>query len=676
MLHRSIRILLVCTLLCCARPAVAQIHHDSLASIPNPDPSFVGQLDKLAVGSGGAADFFRLKLAEARLKQGDAKAALKLADRVDHNAFSLWRSIVTAEALLSAGQPRKAHSALEDLPPRPQTELSFEETFYANLYKRALLVLKDAKVALGKNAAHESAELAANFPMDAGVADTSAHLSAEQKMVKLHALVFANEHKLVPGIITREEILASHAPHDMKCQSLFDLGIGLRRCDGMTPGAVAALQGVLKEKCDPSLEARALYWIGMSGRSVPDDSEVDDALQHLAKHYKGHRLQDDAYYLLYRRAKRRGDDALAQKYLGELMRLPKGDMRDRLAFDMAFPLYMKKDYAHAAETLEPLVGSEAADETFTQVLYWYARSLERMGGKKNLETARKVYARIVKQYPYAFYAVMAAERAGLPHTFPPLPALGGKPPSDDDGFFSIIDELNRAGQHMAARQVLDLAMQLNPQWEQSHEEFIARICIESQNYRKAIDMAAQHFDTSVYGPVEPQADPMFAAFFPRAFPQEAMEGYRLTGLPRGSIEGVMREESLFQTRVRSHAGAVGLMQLMPRTAAMVARGNAGGASCSDLTRPRDNVLLGASYLASMRERFGNRMPFAVMAYNAGPGNVNKFLRRLGKLNLDEFIENIPLSETRGYVKRVLRSQEVYAAHPEENRLGATKRKAH
>ena len=103
------------------------------------------------------------------------------------------------------------------------------------------------------------------------------------------------------------------------------------------------------------------------------------------------------------------------------------------------------------------------------------------------------------------------------------------------------------------------------------------------------------------------------------------------------------------------------MQLMPRTAAIMARGDAGGADAANLTRPADNVLLGSSYLASMLRRFGGQMPLAIMAYNAGPGNVSKFLRKLGNFDLDEFIENIPISETRGYVKRVMRSMKVYGS---------------
>ena len=122
----------------------------------------------------------------------------------------------------------------------------------------------------------------------------------------------------------------------------------------------------------------------------------------------------------------------------------------------------------------------------------------------------------------------------------------------------------------------------------------------------------------------------------------------------------MREESLFQCTARSYVGAQGLMQLMPATASMVRRkldipiGN-------DLTDPRNNILLGSTYLRDMKDYFEDQLPLAIMAYNAGPGNVNKWLRNFGDKELDEFIENIPLDETRNYVKRVMRSMQVYGS---------------
>lgn len=655
-----------------ATSAVAQMPPSSLMEIPVSAPNIAGRLAELASRSGNAASFFRLKLAEAKLKEGNIAEAIKLAERADSKALDFWKRVVIAEAKLASGEHRKAIDLLSQLPPRPTPELSFGETFYANLSKRALLTLRSAKLAIGQDASEESAELAANFPRTSDPASPLPTLSAEQRMVRLHALVFANEYQLASNSITPDEIVSSRAPEEEKCRALFDLGWGQRFGNSTTPMAVDALVALQHLKCDHNLKARALYWIGKLGPAAQKDEEADKALTTLAFEYKGHRLQDDAFYMLYKRADRRGDATNARKYYNELMKLTKGDMRDKLAFEMAFPYYMKRDYERAASILEPLAKSEAAGESFAQVLYWYARTIENIGGNTNRDVAMKAYQQVASQYPFSFYAVLAAERAGIALAIPAMPAMEGKAPPDSEPFFEIIDALNRDGFRDAAMDAMDLAINLHPEWEKSHQIFITRKFMECGNYRKALEMAALHFDSGVYGPVEAQSDPMFAAFYPIAFPDAVARGYKLTGLPPGSIEGIMREESLFQPNVRSHAGAVGLMQLMPGTAAMVACSGAGGASSANLTNPLDNVLLGSSYLEEMRERFNGEMPLAIMAYNAGPGNVNKFIRNLKHLELDEFIENIPIDETRGYVKRVMRSQHVYAAIVSGQELQSTK----
>jgi soluble lytic murein transglycosylase len=80
---------------------------------------------------------------------------------------------------------------------------------------------------------------------------------------------------------------------------------------------------------------------------------------------------------------------------------------------------------------------------------------------------------------------------------------------------------------------------------------------------------------------------------------------------------------------------------------------------ADLMQPGVNVKLGARYLGELIRRFDGSVPLALAAYNAGDGAVRSWLRVRGGLALDEFVEEIPPQETRGYVKRVLRSYSAY-----------------
>jgi soluble lytic murein transglycosylase len=124
--------------------------------------------------------------------------------------------------------------------------------------------------------------------------------------------------------------------------------------------------------------------------------------------------------------------------------------------------------------------------------------------------------------------------------------------------------------------------------------------------------------------------------------------------------GIARSESLFMRDVRSSAGAIGLMQLMPTTGRKVAREiSLPYYGITTLTDPVANIQLGTSYLGKMAERFDGNAVLATAAYNAGPLRVDRWLPESGSEDARIWIENIPYNETRKYVKRVLSAQAIF-----------------
>ena len=130
---------------------------------------------------------------------------------------------------------------------------------------------------------------------------------------------------------------------------------------------------------------------------------------------------------------------------------------------------------------------------------------------------------------------------------------------------------------------------------------------------------------------------------------------------RGSwAYGIARSESLFMTDIRSHAGAVGLMQLMPATGRRTAaRLDLPWSGLATLTDPASNIRLGTTYLGQMLERFDSNVVLATAAYNAGPNKVEEWLPASGGLDARIWIENIPYTETREFVRRVLFSDAIF-----------------
>ena len=129
--------------------------------------------------------------------------------------------------------------------------------------------------------------------------------------------------------------------------------------------------------------------------------------------------------------------------------------------------------------------------------------------------------------------------------------------------------------------------------------------------------------------------------------------------------GIIRQESSFDTSTISPAGARGLMQLMPGTAAQVARKLGMQVALAALTGdPHANVALGCAYLSGLLDRFGASIPLAVAAYNAGPSRVDTWLAANGDPRAEgtdmlDWIEQIPFGETRNYVQRVIENLMVY-----------------
>jgi soluble lytic murein transglycosylase len=147
--------------------------------------------------------------------------------------------------------------------------------------------------------------------------------------------------------------------------------------------------------------------------------------------------------------------------------------------------------------------------------------------------------------------------------------------------------------------------------------------------------------------------------------------------PNGPVDssvalGLIRQESSFDIAAISPSGARGLMQLMPFTAQTVAKQIGAATSPVSLTSdPTHNMRLGTEYLRQMLDRFDNSLPLAIAAYNAGPHRVDGWLSengdpRVGPIDMLDWIELIPINETRNYVQRVLENVVIYRARRGES----------
>lgn len=132
------------------------------------------------------------------------------------------------------------------------------------------------------------------------------------------------------------------------------------------------------------------------------------------------------------------------------------------------------------------------------------------------------------------------------------------------------------------------------------------------------------------------------------------------GVPADLIAATIYAESRFVDGRTSHAGAIGLMQITPETAADIARRSGGTQfETGDLADPQLNIAYGTYHLKFLLERYGGRVLPAVAAYNAGPGNVDRWIAREAETGRELTVARIPFPETRAYTEKVLNARREY-----------------
>lgn len=150
---------------------------------------------------------------------------------------------------------------------------------------------------------------------------------------------------------------------------------------------------------------------------------------------------------------------------------------------------------------------------------------------------------------------------------------------------------------------------------------------------------------------------------PRAYEELVEAAAARHGVQPELLFAVMRVESVYNPRIISYAGAIGLMQIMPRTGRNIAhRLGRESFTIDQLLEPEVNIELAAWYLASLIERFEGRIPLAIASYNGGPHNVRRWMRAHSPdIPVDAFLERIPFEQTHRYVRRVMTHYEAYRA---------------
>lgn len=317
------------------------------------------------------------------------------------------------------------------------------------------------------------------------------------------------------------------------------------------------------------------------------------------------------------------------------------------------------DYLGAWEWAQPITINNKSSILAPRAGFWVGKWATILGKQEEAVTA---YKSVISEFPYSYYAWRSASILGLnvgnfdslrlmnPTIIPfqrPVPPAGSETfkelyllGQDRDAWLQWETEFQSKNQPSVAEEFTEGLMKLTKGEYLIGIEKIAKLEDREKPAEKAEYQALSQ--KSIY----------WQARYPFPYFQEIEKWSISRQLNPLLVTALMRQESRFQTKIKSPVGATGLMQVMPSTAAWIAPQMNADIKKINLENANDNIMLGTWYLDYTHRQYNNNSMLAIASYNAGPGNVAKWLQTIPKRDPDEFVEEIPFDETKNYVRQV------------------------
>jgi soluble lytic murein transglycosylase-like protein/outer membrane protein assembly factor BamD (BamD/ComL family) len=328
----------------------------------------------------------------------------------------------------------------------------------------------------------------------------------------------------------------------------------------------------------------------------------------------------------------RGDFKTAEDQFLALSDFFSSYKRDLVRWHLAWCAYKQGHFDDAAKRFAKLEKIKALKE---RARYWNAEALEKA---IRLEDASSIYREIFEKAPKTYYGILAAKKLGEKSeeslSFPSATAEESHGETEFPDIFAAAIELDSLGLNELVTQELESLISFNNKKNDS---------------ALFVSLAAKNGAWHLY---------YLFDHYPAAYENLVLRSARKYKVDPLLVWAVMREESTFRQNAVSISGAVGLMQLMPKTAGSMMKRKF---KPEELLNPQLNIEAGVRYLSFLLKRYKNNMFVTLAAYNAGEDAIDKWLSFYprGPINGEEFAEAIPYKETQNYVKKVMRAYWIY-----------------
>jgi soluble lytic murein transglycosylase len=453
-------------------------------------------------------------------------------------------------------------------------------------------------------------------------------------------------------------------PDEHACRAAFVVGNALRK-ERQHRKAVAALAPMVDACRASALRPEAMYVLGYS-QSIVARQDAVRTYDALAREYPEHPFADDALFFAAELDLRDGRSAAALERLQRVaVSYAAGNFAPEALFRLAWQHRAAGARDAALATLDRL-GRLAGlgREQRLRARYWRARTLEEWDDA----SAAAELATLAAEHPASWYGLLARGRL-VGDARAAVPSCAGSSACVEASIWPLeAGSMGTDPRFLAGVELLRMGLggaeaELLAIDRRGLTEDAARLLMEALQRtgreRAAAYVARTTLGAGLTGGIDARTAEVWQATYPRPFRQQVERWAKASRIDADLLQALIREESLFNPWARSSTGAIGLTQLMPRTAREVAAGLRMRVTTAALHRPDLNIRLGAAYLGDLLAQLDGSRVLAVAAYNAGPEAVWRWIRARPDAEVDEWVEQIPAAETRNYVKHVLGSYGAY-----------------
>jgi soluble lytic murein transglycosylase len=427
----------------------------------------------------------------------------------------------------------------------------------------------------------------------------------------------------------------------------------------------------------PKVMSEALYYRGLAQLSLNTEAAALQSLAELRAAAPTSERIGDLLYAIGRYHEKRDHNEQTNSYYTQLVRqFPQADGADEAQFWLAWRAHLARDYRTAARLLtEHVANYSNVTDNRGKAGFWAALDAERSGDK---ETAMTLYRALLLRYGAGWFGVNAERRisqlasqgvqgksiesdlllrravVGLQSV--KLPQETAK--DVDAEHVTKAEQLMRVALNQSAMNELDAARANCPN-SPSVNLRIAQIFRAQGEPVAALNALKRAYPD--YGQMLPEEGTreVWEVFYPLKWWSNIKEESKRYNIDPYYIAGLIRQETVFTPNAKSRANALGLMQLLPYVGRDVARKTGNRAiTANDLFNPVLNIQLGTAYVKDLMDGF-SRFEYVAAAYNGGPTRVRRWIREFPTADIEEWVESIPLNETRLYVQGVYRNARQY-----------------